>query len=420
MAYQGAYPSPLIIIVINICRLHGLEIQVSLERFTKLSRRGLALLAASSLFGLAACGSGGDTVASSDDGGLPSEIKIVAIRDKTGPVAYTGNAANKGSQLAVEQINNERFLGDTKLVLEERDTAGKAQTAASMVTAAIQDKSYAAILGPVASDQAAAASALVGRGKMPIIYTQSGADGVVTNEYTFRVTPPMASYYPKIGEYIKDQGIKTLGVVYNTTNPTLKEVAEKVLPQMSAGEGFKITEMAAAQSTTQDFSAPISKVVATKPDGVALLLLGAQNTTAIRQLRQTGYSGPVITSPSAGGGNLASAGKEAAGMTWPTDFHPDQPNESSQKFVELYKAKYGEEPLNYAAEAYDATWMLARAIKQAGSASREAIQKGLDAVAAEGFEGALGRLTFENRDLRLPGVLVQWDGTKEVLLSADS
>lgn len=41
---------------------------------------------------------------------------------------------------------------------------------------------------------------------------------------------------------------------------------------------------------------------------------------------------------------------------------------------------------------------------------------GPDAVAAEGFEGALGELTFENRGPRLPGVPARWDGAGEILL----
>lgn len=104
-------------------------------------------------------------------------------------------------------------------------------------------------------------------------------------------------------------------------------------------------------------------------------------------------------------------------MYWATDFSFHQKDETSQQFVEAYRAKYnGENPLNYAAEGYDATWMLAHAAKNSGGASRDDLQRGLEQVVAEGFDGALGPVRFEGNDMRVDGVLVEWNGTEEVLL----
>ena len=90
---------------------------------------------------------------------------------------------------------------------------------------------------------------------------------------------------------------------------------------------------------------------------------------------------------------------------------------SSQKFAKAYAAEYGEQPLNYAAEAYDAAWFLAKSIKQAGSADRAAIKDAMTVVAKEKFDGALGTgLTWKDRDLQVPGVVVRWNGTSEDLL----
>ena len=77
-------------------------------------------------------------------------------------------------------------------------------------------------------------------------------------------------------------------------------------------------------------------------------------------------------------------------------------------------------PNNYAAEAYDRMWFLARAIAEADSADRGAIKDGLAKVADKGFDGAQGHVTFDKGDARVPGVLVEWDGTKEVLAKSGS
>jgi branched-chain amino acid transport system substrate-binding protein len=122
-----------------------------------------------------------------------------------------------------------------------------------------------------------------------------------------------------------------------------------------------------------------------------------------------------------GAGNLASAGDAAAGAVWPTNYTAEQTDESSVAFLEAYEEKYdGEIPNNYAAEAYDRMWFLARAIAEADSADRAAIKDGLAAIAEEGFDGAQGAVTFEDGDARVPGVLVRWDGSKEVVAESGS
>ncbi len=382
-----------------------------------IGRPAAALLAVGALLVASACGSGDGGATTPAGSTLPAEIKLISINDQTGAAAFAGLSANKGYELAIDEINSQGFLGSTKLTLEKKDPAGVAQTAASQVTAAVQDKSYASIFGPVSSGQAVAVAPIADRGKMPIVFTQAGSEGVVIGDYTFRATAPMSTYYFKAAEYLQSKNVKTVSVIYNATFPTLKELAEKVLPSLSSKYGFTILSSTGVQGTTQDFTAPVSKLVGDKPDAAAILLVGAQNPTAMKQIRQAGYTGPVIGNAGAGGGNLVPAGASAAGMTWPTDFSPFQSNEAAQSFVKAYQAKFNNEmPLNYAAEAYDAAWWLARAIKDVGSAERTEIQKGLAKIAQQGFDGAQGKLTFEGNDLRVDGVLVQWDGTNETLL----
>lgn len=178
-----------------------------------------------------------------------------------------------------------------------------------------------------------------------------------------------------------------------------------------------VTGSVGVVGTTQDFSAPISQILSGKPDVVSILLVGASNPTAMKQLRQAGYTGDVLGNSGASAGNLKPAGADGAGMVWPVDFNYQMAAPSSQKFAKAYAAEYGEQPLNYAAEAYDAAWFLAKSIKQAGSADRAAIKDAMAVVAKEKFDGALGTgLTWQDRDLQVPGVVVRWNGTGENLL----
>jgi len=103
-------------------------------------------------------------------------------------------------------------------------------------------------------------------------------------------------------------------------------------------------------------------------------------------------------------------------MYWPTIFNLAQTNPSTQDFIAKYEAEYGESPLLYAPERYDAVFLIADAIKRACSTDREAVRAEMGTIVAEGFTGAMGDLVFEGNDLRLPGKIVMWDGETEVLV----
>jgi len=380
--------------------------------------RGAALagLAAALLVGTAACG-GGDSGASSGGDGLPETINLVSINPTTGVVAFAGSAANKGYQLAIEEINESDLLGGSQLELQLVDTRSEPQTAAQEATTAIADTDVAAVFGSVSSNEAIAMSPLLQQRGLPVVYTQAGSDGVVVGDYTWRATPLMSSYYPIMSQYIEEQGFQSLGVLYTSATPTLQEVGSETVPQMADALGIDITASIDIPATTQDYSAPISQVLDTQPDAVVALLVGAANVTVMQQLRQAGYTGPVLGNSGASAGNLTPAGADGADMLWPTDFNSHQTAESSQQFVEAYRAEYGEDPLNYAAEAYDAAYFLARSIAAAGSADREAIKDAMVDQAEESMDGALGEdLTWEDGTISVPGVVVRWNGTAEELL----
>lgn len=385
----------------------------------RLGRRGAVAVVAAAALGMSACSSSSGTSSTSAaaGGGLPATINVVSINPQTGPAAFAGLAANKGYDLAIKEINDSKFLGSTTLTFSKVDTKGDIKTAASSASTAIADKNVSAIFGSVSSQEAIAMSPLVQQAGLPTIYTQAGSDGVVVGDATYRATL-MRTYYSLVKKYVQEKGWKSVGIIHTAAAPTLVDIGTKALPAIATELGMTVTTTVAVQGTTQDFAAPISQVLASKPDGVAILLVGAQNPTAMKQLRQAGYTGDVLGNSGASAGNLKPAGADGAGMVWPVDFNFQQKAEASQKFVKAYQAaNSGENPLNYAAEAYDAAWFLAKSIKAAGSADRAKIKTAMATVASEKFDGALGNgLTWKDRDIVVPGVMIRWDGTGDVLL----
>jgi branched-chain amino acid transport system substrate-binding protein len=375
--------------------------------------RRVALATAAALAALTACGS--DEAGSTAEG-LPQTIKVVITNPTTGVVAHVGDSANKGYQLAVDQINASGLLGDSTIELEMLDTKSEPRTAASHMSQAVADPSVSAVFGSVSSAEAVTQAPLAQNAGLPTVFTQAGSDGVIVGDYTYRATSLMRNYYPTLKTYMEEQGWESVGIVYTDQTPTLADIGGNTLPEMASELGMEVTAKIATTATTQDYSAPIQQVLETDPDVVAILQFAAGNVTAVTQLRQAGYTGPVLSSISAASGVLVPAGAAGVDVVWPSYFSPERGDASTQQFVEDYQAEYGEVPNNYAAEAYDAAHFLARAIEYANSADRAAIKDGMERAAEDTVDGALGSdLVWKDQELQPHGLLIRWDGTKEVL-----
>lgn len=376
----------------------------------------LAAVAMTTVLGTAACGSGDGGGSNNGDGGIASTIKIAQVQDQTGPVAYAGLGASEGAELAIEEIEEQGFLGDDVTIeLEKFDTAGEIERASSEMSKAMGDRDVSAILGPVSTQQAATVAPLVGRQKVPTVFTQAGGEGVVVNDYTFRATPPMESYYESVMDYLEEKGAKSISILYNATFPTFALLGEDDVPAMAEERGIEVAQSLSVQMTTQDFTGQAQQVAREGADALVMLLIAPQSVTALGQLEDAGYDGQIVATSVQAAGNIEAAGDSANGLVYPVPFSVAMEGDSSKAFTEAFEKKFDKEPDPYAADGYDAMWMIARAIEASGDSSREGIREGLAQVAEDGFTGAMGDLTFDGNDARIDGVLVQWQDGKESL-----
>lgn len=375
----------------------------------------LAGVAITAVLATAACGS--SPSGGGGDGGIADKITIAQVQDQTGAVAYAGVGANEGAELAIEEINEQGFLGDgVKIDLKVFDTAGEIERASSEMNKAMTDRDVSAILGPTQSQQAATVAPLVGRQKVPTVFTQAGAEGIVVNDYTFRATPPMESYYEPVLDHLADDGVKSISVLYNATFPTFALLGDKQVPEMAKERGIEVAQSIPVQMTTQDFASQARQVASEGADALVMLLIAPQSVTALGQLKDAGFDGQVVATSVQAAGNIKEAGANANGLIYPVPFSVAFTEESSQAFTKAFKAKFNKDPNPYNADGYDAMWWIARAIKASGDSSRDGIQDGLAQIAEEGYDGAMGAVTFDGNDARVPGHLVTWQDGAESLV----
>ena len=278
------------------------------------------------------------------------------------------------------------------------------------------DTNTSAIIGPTQSQQAATVAPLVGREEVPTVFTQAGAEGVLTSDWTFRATPPMESYYEPVLDYLEEQGAETVSVLYNATFPTFALLGEDDVPAMAEERGMEVVQSLAVQMTTQSFATQAQQIADEAPDALVMLLIAPQSVTALGQLEDAGYDGQITATSVQAAGNISEAGDSANGLIYPVPYSTAFENETSTAFTEAFRGKYDKDPDPYAADGYDAMWWIARAIEASGDSSRDGIREGLEQVASDGYDGAMGSVTFEGNDARVPGALVKWQDDAETLV----
>jgi branched-chain amino acid transport system substrate-binding protein len=85
-------------------------------------------------------------------------------------------------------------------------------------------------------------------------------------------------------------------------------------------------------------------------------------------------------------------GADCEGYYFSTHYAPDAATPQATKFIEAYKAKYGNTPDDVAALTYDAFGLFYQAIQAAGKIDRQAVRDALAVIPK--FEGVTGTMQF--------------------------
>lgn len=378
-----------------------------------------AALAVASALALSACGSGDDDGSSSTGGGDADggSVKVGLIMDETGISGFAGAAAKRGFELGIREANEADALGGTRIEVEYADAATDIKQASSLATRMTRDDDVKALAFGTQGSEALAVAPIASRAGVPTVFIYSGGPGVVeTGDGMFRVTAPQSDYTHLALEHLAAQGARRISVIYNNDSATLNDLATRVYPELAEENGVEIVTSTGVSLRETEYGQPASDVADADPDAVVLLLAGAPNLTAISALERTGWDGLIVGQPGIAGGILRPLGAKANGIVYPIDFAATTRNAVGRAFVERFQRATGEEANTYSAAGYDAALMLVEGLRQADGDGREDVQAGLTRVAETGFEGAAGRIEFEERDARVPGLLVEYRDGREIVL----
>jgi branched-chain amino acid transport system substrate-binding protein len=348
---------------------------------------------------------------------LPPEIRIGAVETLTGDNAAYGISIRAALELAVEEVNTRQFLGASRIRLIVMDDKADKQEGISDFNKLINDEKVSAIIGPTLSSTAFAADPVAQAAGVPVLGTSNTATGITAmGDFIFRDSLLQSGVIPgTLAAAAARFHPKKAALLYESTNEYSKSESE-VFKAALQKLGIQLVATESYSKGDSDFRTQLSKLNARKPDMFVFSSLVGEAIPILQQAREIGITVPMVGGNGFNSPNVLANAKEAAeGLIVGAAWFIDSTATKSRTFVASYRKKYGGDPDQFAAQAYDGLYIMATAIRNAGSADRSAIRNALAKI--RNIDGALGSFSFdENRDPVHPGVTLTVKAGRFVLL----
>jgi branched-chain amino acid transport system substrate-binding protein len=356
----------------------------------------------------------GSGTASGESG---ATIPVGEYASLTGKEAAFGQSSHKGTELAVQDINDAGGVLGKKIQLITEDTQSKQGEAGTGVRKLISRDKVVAVLGEVASGRSLEGASVCQPNKIPMI-SPSSTNPKVTQfgDYIFRVCFDdvfQGKILAKFGR--TNLKLNNVAVMSDATAPYSQGLAT-YFTQHFTGAGGKIVAEQKYNGGDKDFRAQLTAIKAENPDGIFLPGYYTDVGLIVSQARQLGITVPIFGGDGWEAPQLIEIGGDALKNTYySTHFYYESNDPKVQEFVKKYKAKYGEVPDAMAALGYDSAMVLADAMKRAGTTDSAKLR---DAIAAtKDFPGVTGKTTIdENRNASKPAVILTVENGKFKLL----
>ncbi|MFH9751171.1 protein kinase domain-containing protein [Streptomyces griseus] len=295
--------------------------------------------------------------------GEPDTYRIGLHADLGGPGRATGLAHQRGAQLAVAD-HNARKDKAFRLALRTEDDAGDPAAALRVAGRLAADTSVIAVLGPTGQLLREELVQRYGAARLATVVVAAGASTVetgtglhlcVTRPLDDTLTTGLISHLARttpagrilLVEDAADPGLAgEVGSAFRESTPTGATLLEHPLVRGDAG-----------------FGAVARKAVTGKADAVVLGSGDASRAARLATaLADEGFTGArVALGPALGPAFLDGAGQAAEGWVFAEAYADPAALPAAEAFTAAHRKRFGAPPATWAAEAYDAVGLIARA-----------------------------------------------------------
>ena len=359
-------------------------------------------------------------IAGCGGGGASDTIKIGANLEMTGGSASFGASATNAAKLAINEYNTKGGFKGKKVELVIADNKSEAAESASAMQKLVQDK-VVAVIAPIASSSVIAGAQINQDSKVLAISPTASNPKVTVDEkgkvrpYLFRATfidPFQGSVMAAFAT--KSLKAKTAAIYIDNSSDYAKGLAKYFEEEFVKAGGQIVIKEAYLQKDT-DFKATLTKIKATNPEVIFVPGYYQEVGLIIKQSRDLGMKMPVLGGDGWDSVQLTNiAGAENLENTFFCNhYSAEDKSPKVTSFVEAYQKAYGQVPDSFAALAYDATWMIIKAMERADSTDPVKIRDEMEKT--KDHDGVSGKTTLNaTHDAVKGAVIIAYQGGKQV------
>mgnify|MGYP004508064027 FL=1 len=346
-------------------------------------------------------------------------FKIGGIGPITGGAAVYGQAVMNASQMAADEINEAGGINGYQIEFNFQDDEHDAEKSVNAYNT-LKDWGMQMLLGTVTSTPCTAVEGEAANDNMFLLTPSGSAVESISGDNAFRVCFSDPNQGTASAQYIGENKLaEKVAVIYNSSDVYSSGIYNTFATE-AANQPFEIVSAEAfTEDSKTDFSVQLQKAKDAGADMVFLPIYYTEASLILTQAAAMDYA-PTFFGCDGLDGLLAVEGFDtslAEGVMLLTPFAADADDEQTQAFVASYKEKFGDTPIQFAADAYDGMYIIKAAAEKAGltpdmdaSAICDAMKTAMTEITYDGLTGAGMTWGADGEPNKAPKAVVIKDG----------
>lgn len=366
----------------------------------------------------------GDNSGTSTGGDSTAKFVIGGIGPTTGGAAVYGQGVKNAAEMAVEEINAAGGINGYQVEFKWQDDEHDTEKAVNAYNA-LKDEGMQMLMGTVTSAPCTAVVALSAEDNLFQLTPSGSAVESISGDNAFRVCFSDPNQGTASADYFAEnfKGAK-IGVVYNSSDVYSNGIFKTFKKEAAAKNLNVVATEAFTKDSAQDFTVQIQKMKEAGADLVFLPFYAQEASLFLTQADKAGLDAQFFGCDGLDGviDQLGSNASLAEGVMLLTPYAADSDKAESKAFTDAYKAKYnGEVPTQFAADAYDAMYIIKAAAEKANVTPDMSVSDICDAMKTAmteiEFTGATGTMTWaaDGEPTKTPMAMIIKDGAYTAL-----
>jgi branched-chain amino acid transport system substrate-binding protein len=315
-------------------------------------------------------------------------IKIGVDGPFTGGSSSMGVSMRDGVRLAAEEINKSGGVLGRQIQLVERDDEAKNERGAQIAQELINKEKVVAVVGYINTGVGLASERFFQDAKIPVM-NNVATGSVLTHQfddqpenYVFRNSANDSIQAPMIADEAVRRGFKKVAILADSTN--YGQLGRADLEKALALKGIKPVAEEKFNIKDVDMTAQLLKAKEAGAEVILTYGIGPELAQIANGMTKLGWKVPMIGSWTLSMANyIDNAGPGGEGARMPQTFIQEPTTPKRQSFIISYLKTFNpknnrmDSPVS-AAQGYDSVYLLAAAIKQAGSTDGPKIKAALE------------------------------------------